>query len=200
MAAIALATATCPSTSGKSKLTYEVGSTADSEVHLRITANTGSGAISRNWVSFRAIRDALKCVASGGLTSSHLHPLYAGKSVNTPAFLLAALMNEGLVRPSTTKRRCYECVDDAAFDAAINVWKAAGDGKMVEGAGTKSDAKATRASKKKPIPPQAAESVAPAVPSGGPAAIDSIPCFAAITPSAETKKAAPRNKNAKRSH
>ena len=54
-----LKTATCASTSGKSKLTYEVGCTPDSEVHVRITANTGSGAISKNWVAFRAIREVL---------------------------------------------------------------------------------------------------------------------------------------------
>ena len=194
-----LKTATCASTSGKSKLTYEVGSTPDSEVHLRITANTGSGAISQNWVSFRAIRDALKCVLPGDISSGHMHPLYAGKSVNTRAFLLAALISEGLVRPSTTKRRCYECSDDAAFEAAINAWNADGDGKSVEGAGTKGNAKPTRASKKKPIPPPAVESVASAAPSGPPTAMDSIPCFTAIETSTETKTSAPRKTKSKRS-
>ena len=57
-----LKTATCASTSGKSKLTYDVGRTPDSELHMRIAANTGSGAISKNWVSLQAIREALASV------------------------------------------------------------------------------------------------------------------------------------------
>ena len=122
-----LKTATCASTSGKSKLTYEVGCTPDSQVHVRITANTGSGAISKNWVSLQAIREVLKGAPPGELTSGHMQKLCAGQSVNNAGFLLAVLMSEGLVRPSTSKRRCYESSDEAAFDAAINAWKSAAD-------------------------------------------------------------------------
>ena len=96
-----LKTTTCASTSGRSKLTYEVGCTADSELHMRITANTGSGAISKNWVAFRAIREVLKGAPPGELTSGHMQQLCAGQSVNNAGFLLAVLMSEGLVRPST---------------------------------------------------------------------------------------------------
>ena len=123
-----LKTATCASTSGRSKLTYQVGWTPDSEMHVRITANTSSGAISKNWVAFRAIREVLASVRAGELTSGHMQQLCAGQSVNNAGFLLAVLLSEGLVRPSTSKRRAYECADDAAFDAAINAWKSAADG------------------------------------------------------------------------
>ena len=37
-----LTMATCSSTSGKSKLTYEIGCTPDNEVHIRIASNTGA--------------------------------------------------------------------------------------------------------------------------------------------------------------
>jgi len=97
-----LKTATCASTSGRSKLTYQVGWTPDSEMHVRITANTSSGAISKNWVAFRAIREVLASVRAGELTSGHMQQLCAGQSVNNAGFLLAVLMSEGLVRPSTS--------------------------------------------------------------------------------------------------
>jgi hypothetical protein len=197
-----LKTGTCVSTSGKSKLTYEVGCTPDSEIHLRITANTGSGAISQNWIPFKAIREALASVPPGELTSSHLHPLYAGKSVNTPAFLLAALMSEGLVRPSTSKRRCYECADDAQFSAAVDAWKTRGD-EGVEVVRRKGGAKPKGASKK--TQPVAAEiavaseamqgAASPEVEQDGPPI--AIPSFTVIEPSPKAKKAPSRKAKAK---
>jgi hypothetical protein len=156
-------------------MTYEVGSTPDAEVHLRITANTGTGAISANWVALRAIRDVLKGVAPGELTSSHLHPLYAGKSVNTPGFLLAALMSEGLVRPSTSKRRCYECADAATFDAAVNAWRNVGAEKTTGGASARGKVKKS-ASTKAAQPTEASKAVLPeAVESGAPNATQGVP-------------------------
>ena len=84
-----LKAATCASTSGKSKLTYEVGCTPDSEVHVRITANTGSGAISKNWVSLQAIREVLKGAPPGELTSGHM-------AVHRPSNLISnGLMVDG---------------------------------------------------------------------------------------------------------
>ena len=45
-------------------------------------------------------------------TSAVLHPLFQGKSINTPTFMLAVLLNEGLVKRS---KRCYEWIDPGAF-------------------------------------------------------------------------------------
>jgi hypothetical protein len=133
-----LKSATCPSVSGKSKLTYHVGITADSEIQFRIFANTAAGAFNQDWVPLRAIRQAIaKAPSDKEITSSHLHPLYAGKSVNTPSFLLAALKNEGLVQPSTTKRRCHEWVDETRFVAEMRAWAASGKEAKVEDKPTK---------------------------------------------------------------
>jgi len=43
-----LKTATCKTLSGKSTLTYQLGS-EDDEIHVRITKNTGSGFFSDEW-------------------------------------------------------------------------------------------------------------------------------------------------------
>lgn len=130
-----LKTAKTPSLSGESELTYQVGCDSSSEIHFRIVGNTAAGAFNQDWVSLDAIRKAFAQAASPQeITSSHLHRLYAHRSVNTPAFLLAALKNEGLVRPSAKARRCHECADDAGFLAATKAWLAAGDAPKVEGA------------------------------------------------------------------
>lgn len=122
-----LKVATCPSLTGRSKLTYHVGQAPDFEILFRVVSNTGGGFFSQEWASLGDIKAAFaKASGDKELTSFHLYPLFAGKSVNTPAFLLAALKNEGLVRPSTTKRRCYERVDEAMFVAAMQAWAASG--------------------------------------------------------------------------
>ena len=195
-----LKTATCASTSGRSKLTYQVGWTPDSEMHVRITANTGTGAISKNWVAFRAIREVLASVRAGELTSGHMQQLCAGQSVNNAGFLLAVLMSEGLVRPSTSKRRCYESADEAAFAAAIDAWKSAADGDGVRAPkkrrGKSSDGSTEKQQEQaiKTVTPEATQS------SGGPpASMDSIVSFTAMeSPKKPEKKPAPRKSKAKR--
>ena len=112
--------ATCPSLSGKSQLTYHLGCTPDAEVQLRIYANTAAGAFNADWVSVSGMQQALaKAPLPGKLTSFALKPLFQGKSINTPPFLFAALLNEELVRPSTTTKRCYEATDGKKFSAQV---------------------------------------------------------------------------------
>jgi hypothetical protein len=45
--------------------------------------------------------------------------LFHGRSLNTPAFLLAVWRTEGLVKPLGDKQRGYERVDPAEFTAGI---------------------------------------------------------------------------------
>lgn len=88
----------CPTLSGKSSLTYHLGVTAKSDIHIRVFANTGGGYFSQEWIAWKAIQTALKKLpADKSLTSMALIPLFKGKSANTPGFLLAVLRNEGLV-------------------------------------------------------------------------------------------------------
>ena len=117
-------------------------------------------------------------------------------------------MSEGLVRPSTSKRRAYECADDAAFDAAINAWKSAADGDGGENGPRKRRGKSAGGSKKgqqeqaiKAVPPEATQSSALDAPKSRPsdvsqdtppAAMDSIPSFTAMESPKKTEKPAPR--------
>lgn len=122
---------TCPSLSGKSTLTYHIGCavngegicTAESDgpeagIQFRVYANSGAGFFSNEWVSLNAIQQVF-AKSPNSIISFVLHPLFRGKSLNTHAFLLAVLKQEGLVRPSKENRRCYERLDPTGFMAEV---------------------------------------------------------------------------------
>lgn len=107
----------CPSLSGRSTLTYQIACTSDSAVMLRVSANTGSGYFSKEWVPFADI-DAL-LVADKALTFSTLQPLFPSKSVNTGGFLMAALKGLGLIVQMETNPRCHQRGDLDVFLAEV---------------------------------------------------------------------------------
>ena len=106
--------ATCLNNSGKATLTYHIGCTSDNDIQFRLIANTGGGLFSSEWISLSAIQVAFK-EAAVPLTSFPLIQLYKGKSTNTPAFLMAVLKHEGLVRNLEGNVRGYETVESVAF-------------------------------------------------------------------------------------
>jgi hypothetical protein len=118
---------TCPSMSGKSTLSYHVGCKAESEILFRVYANSAAGFFSKEWVALTSIQELFaKAPDPKAITSFVLLPLFHGKSINTPAFLFAGLLNEGLVKPSTTTRRCFECTDGKKFFAEVKALAATG--------------------------------------------------------------------------
>jgi len=111
-------TGNCSSRSGKSKLTYLIGTDSASEIHFRINGNTGNGFFNNDWISLNTILELLG-KSGGAFTSFTLHPLLKGKSNNTPAFLIAALLEEGIIHRSVSEKRCYELSDVSVFMAKI---------------------------------------------------------------------------------
>ena len=103
----------CSSRSGKSMLTYHIGCSPESDIYFRVYANSGNGFFSKEWLPLNTI---LELLAKDGksFASFNLQPLLRGKSVNTSAFLLAVLVEEGLVKPSE-KKRCYELAEVSRF-------------------------------------------------------------------------------------
>lgn len=119
-----LKTGKCTSNSGKSKLTYQIGSANGTDIHVRVTGNTGSGFFSNEWIRLSDIESI--CVKGKPITSHQLFSLYRGKSINTPAFLLAALVSEGLLQKGTKQRRTYEATDAAPYKATVRKLYATG--------------------------------------------------------------------------
>lgn len=113
-----LKVATCPTLSGKGELTYHIGSNTEADICFLVTANSGGGFFSIEWVSLKAIQATLEQAAQP-LTSYALRHLFKGKSANNPAFLMAALKHEGLVVSHPEKQRCYDRVNLASFVAEM---------------------------------------------------------------------------------
>ena len=118
-------TATCKSLSGKSDLTYHLGVDEESNLHLRVFANTGSGYFSQEWVPYSAVQAIL--AKAPFITSFSLRSLYVGKSTNSPGFLLAALKAEELVKLKGEKERVYVALDSSLFMAGVTVLMEATD-------------------------------------------------------------------------
>ena len=109
---------TCPNLSDSATLGYMLGCTPESKIQLRIHSNSGSGYFSREWVSLDAIFRALdKCPKDKPLNAFWLGPLLVGKSINTPSFLMAVLLAEGLVKKAD---RNYERLNPTGFIGEVN--------------------------------------------------------------------------------
>ena len=133
-------TATTKSISGRSSLTYQLGCTPEDKVHIRITKNSGNGFVNTSWYSIDDIHKVLANGSkSGPLTSYLLEPLIKGSS-NTPAFVMAALMNERLLRVLKGKKRGHELLDPEGFTARMD--------KLVSAKGT-TEGKAVRSTTRK---------------------------------------------------
>jgi hypothetical protein len=116
-----LKTATCKTITGKSTLTYQIGALPDSTVHIRISNNSGSGFFNDEWISIKDIQKALADGPEGQpLTSFMLQSLLSGRSANTPAFIMAALTHERLLRVLKGKKRGHEFLDPEGFDAKMD--------------------------------------------------------------------------------
>ena len=150
-----LSTASCPTLSGKSKLSYQIGISPESVVHLRISKNSGNGFFSDEWLSIDAIVETLKKRPEGSPVLSHfLTPLLKGKSVNTSAFILAALSHLKLIRPLPGKKRQHELLDPMPFLEQVTRLmdtgaKSCGATRKAAGAATKKTATKKAAIKKK---------------------------------------------------
>ena len=118
---------TCTSLSGRSELTYHLGCNAESELHFRVVQNSGNGQFNANWVPLTLIEKLLTHhPADKPLTSRVMQPVFRGKSSNSPAFLLASLRAEGLVKAGDGKEGGYLLGDIGTFKQAMSALIAAG--------------------------------------------------------------------------
>lgn len=111
--------AACKNLQGSATLTYHIGRDDKGELHWKIHSNTGAGMFSNKWIPFDAIQKVLeKWPKDAPITSITLSPLCSG-SVNTRSFLLATLVNEGILQQVPDKKRHYQLGDAKPFLAAM---------------------------------------------------------------------------------
>ena len=106
----------CPSVSGKSKLTYHLA-VHGTEPVIRIHGNTGPGFFNDEWIPVSKVIDSLP--KGEPFTSFALRSVFKGRSMNSRAFLMAVLSNEGVVKRSTENPRCWERADIDGFLARV---------------------------------------------------------------------------------
>ena len=112
--------ASCKTLSGKSNLIYHLGA-VDKDIYFRVYSNDGGGFFSTEWIAMKDIDTALKkSTKDNPITSIMLYRLFKGKSVNTPAFLLAALKQELIVQSIKGKKRTHELMDVKGFLTKTN--------------------------------------------------------------------------------
>jgi hypothetical protein len=119
--------ATCPTLSGRSQLTYHVGNDTELALHIRVVQNSGNGQFNSNWVSLSEIEKLLTAhPADKPMTSSSMLPVFRSKSSNSPAFLFATLLAEGLVTAGKEKDSGYLLGNIEAFKKEMSALIAAG--------------------------------------------------------------------------
>ncbi len=116
--------ATCNSLEGSATLHYKIGLDEAGEIQLKIEKNSGGGFFSAEWVAFNAIQEAFTdWPEDTPINSMALRPLFKGKSVNTPSFMLAVLTAEKLLEPMPKRKRVHRATDPAAFLATVDELK-----------------------------------------------------------------------------
>lgn len=116
-----LKTASCPSLSGKSQLTFNIGCNAAGEVHFKVAGNDGGGYFNDDWVAQSSIQAVLDRLPKGApITSATFRSIYPSKSTNSPGFLAAVLKDVGLLQPSRDKPRSYELGSPNEFIEEVN--------------------------------------------------------------------------------
>lgn len=104
------------SLSRRSSLTYQIASSSDKELFIRLSENSSTGQFSREWVALAAIYDRLQGLGtSSSICAKSLDGLFKSRGSNNPAFLLAVLIDQGLVVPSTDRSNAYTLGDTQGF-------------------------------------------------------------------------------------
>ena len=116
---------TCPSSSGRSELSYQIGCNEKDEIQFRVSKNSGNGFHSSDWKSLKSIMALLE-ETEYPITGATLLPLYNRLSINTSYFLIVCLLNEGIVE---RWKRIYKLNDIEPFMAKMKTFIAAKDDK-----------------------------------------------------------------------
>ena len=107
-----LKTSECPSLSGSSILTYQIGCNEKNELHLSLSGNSGKGIFNKDWIVLEEIHSLL--ANQEKVTSGSLHELFDGRSSNSAGFFVAALLKEGVLKVSPGNKH-YDLVGQAEF-------------------------------------------------------------------------------------
>lgn len=113
------------SLSGASELTYHLGCDPNDNLYIRLWANSSGGLHSKHWFSLARILERLILNDEKPITSATLRSVCPG-SMNNGGFILAALRQEGLVKPIAGAEHGMNRVEPTAYLAEVQALIAAG--------------------------------------------------------------------------
>ncbi len=136
------------SLSGRSQLTYHIGCNAEGDIHVKVVANSGRGQFNADAIPLATIEKLLTAhPADKPMTSRVMQPVFRSKSSNSPAFLFACLLAEGLVKAGAEKDSVYHMGNLAPFKDEATALIAAGTDLAVAADTTSEGPKAKRPTK-----------------------------------------------------
>jgi hypothetical protein len=112
--------AECPSLTGRSMLTYQLGRDPRDKENtplLRISHNSGRGMHFKGWAPVPHIEEIL--AKATDITARTLNEVHPNRSSNTGGFLVAALKDLGVVQAKEGNTRLHERVPGAGILKAI---------------------------------------------------------------------------------
>ncbi len=117
---ITIKKASCPTLSRSGFVDYQI-SRDDKGVHyIGLTGNSGNGYFSKTCQPVTTIMKALEDFeAEFPITSLAFKDLYPDTSINSWSFLMAALLQEGLVEPHPDHLRRFRLTDTETFLAGL---------------------------------------------------------------------------------
>ena len=108
------------SSRAKGKLTYHIGhDDKDKSLLFRVTANTGGGFFSKEWISLDDIIGTIDDQDGDTFKAIVFIPLYASKGANNHGFLAAALRAESVLEPIEDQPLSHTQGNIKAFKAAM---------------------------------------------------------------------------------
>ena len=108
---------TCPTSSGKSTLGYQVGIDESGEIFFKLVSNTGGGFFTSQWFAYSRVVAALDAWPEDQpITSMALRSVIGnGKSANNAGFACALIVAAGLLEPVPGKTRVLQACDPTPF-------------------------------------------------------------------------------------
>ena len=110
--------ASCPTLRGTSELSYLVAVDAKEDLFLKLSSNTNRGHFSEEWIAYKDAKQALPLF---DFSSIPLRKLFKNKSLNSSGFLLATLLNLGIVEPALGQEGRFQTCDDSDFLKQISI-------------------------------------------------------------------------------
>lgn len=113
---------TCPKLSSRARgeLTYHIGHDIKAKSLLfRVTANTGGGYFSKEWIALDDIVSTIDEQNSDTFKAIIFIPLYASKGANNHGFLAASLRAESVLEPVEDQPLSHTLGNVKAFKAAM---------------------------------------------------------------------------------